>query len=177
MIPGSPRPNGPPRGPFTDLHQVGYQNTQVWAPGEVEERPIIESLEGPSLWRLVILGPAIVRVTWGTAATNELTARAPLAWDISGKFTAKARPIDAEGGTVTGSIAFVTAARSRPKIPIIHPGGGAVGIDDRAAYYTALVASTLTVATIAVAAAPFDRVPLVAGSALLSGSGMLEFDL
>ena len=160
---------------------IGTQLAQTWAAGAIDERPLGDfSGEDSkvSMSRVTVHGRVFVRLQWGTGAQHQLIVRAPLTFDIKGKYNVQATPIDAGGATAKLSAVNVYGAGPELVRQLLVFVAVAIPIDPAAAYFHSLTAATLTVAGVAVAvAASGVRIPLVPDSVLTAGAGVAEFVL
>jgi hypothetical protein len=201
-LPVSGRPaQPPPQEAVGNTGRIyGTQARMVWDPGQIDPRVVCDSIKALSLWRFSAFGRVTVTIGYGTQGTREISSlRTPLVLTIPGQFTATATPIDSLGtictvtltpataGTRSIARRFVTttlaATLSAQLEQATEPGNEdrhhhvhPVNLDDDAAYFYALTPASLTIAGIPVYATPFQTLPLVAGSILMSGAGFQEFE-
>ena len=163
----------------------GQQQRETWnfvnGVGETDRRPVLDSRRATSLWRVTILGDVNVFLRYGTAGQNRLELAAPVEGAFPGFVEAEAEPRVAPtaGNPVEAVVTLTPATASgRPSLrSLVDAGGGAVTLPNAAAFYTALTASTLTVRTIAGIAVPvLSTVPVLSGSVVTAGSGIVEFE-
>ncbi len=155
----------------------GTQSRATWAAGDTVAKQVCDALKPASLWRFSAFGNVLLSIDYGTLANRRiLNLRAPLVMTIPGQFTATATPVNSEGAECRVTLTQATAgARSIARV-FVDAGAGTVALDEGATDYWALVASTLTIAGVAVAVPALSIVPLVTGSVLLTGSGFQEFE-
>jgi len=153
----------------------GWQQSRTIPAGDAREQQAIDEVDAEFLWRFSVFGRVLVRVVYGTTATREFVdLQAPVVMAVPGKLAVYVRSADTNSDQpfqVTCTKA-TGAARSQARRAITAAGP----IDDDAASFTALVASTLTVAGQAVILAAGQTVPLVAPSSLVAGAGFQEFE-
>jgi hypothetical protein len=172
---GAPPPSAlPPGVPQSPITHFGFQTKQVWGSAQTDVRSLWDSVPNPTgeLWRLSVVGNLRVFLEWGTSAKRTLILDAPIACDLPGNVSVRARPIGVDGAT-----GLVTVAKSSGAGPqVLRLYTNTIGaVHDDATSFTALVASTVTVRGNAVVLTPGQTLPLVSGSSLTAGAGILEF--
>lgn len=177
--PASPAPALPFPYPAHLLGKAhGIQLYPKWAPGQTDKKGIVDDLLAANLWRLVIVGGEAMRVdiTYGTGKTITLRGLSlPLRCSVPGQLSVEAYPFEAQE-TQQSVRATLTPATSGGLIEMRRPIVGAATFADEAFAYLALTASVLNIRGVVTAMAALQRVPLLAGSLLTSGSGYEEFD-
>lgn len=167
----SPPPAIPSPG-RNDRAASGLQAIGEWEAGESQVIPLIDATRAESLWRVSVFGEVEIELVYGTRATIRLTAIAPFVSDVPGQLTLSAWPLDP--ATQTRALATLTPsgapglAFARQVIP------GPQALPEAAANYFALTASNVTVAGATLPVAVGQWIPVVAGSVLVSGSGLIE---
>jgi len=180
-VPASPGPAWPPASPMHNTGKShGIQLFPKWKPGETQKKGLVDDLRAANLWRLVIVGGEAMRVDikFGTEKTITLTGLSlPLRCSVPGQLTVEAYPVEAQD-TEQSVRATLTPATSGGLIEMrrLRLNASAGPFDDEAFSYFALTASALTIRGVATAVAALQRVPLLAGSVLVSGDGYEEFD-
>lgn len=178
--PGAAWPAVPPPAAALNANgpSYGIQSRREWAAGEVDERDVVDTIKGASLWRFSAFGNVTISIIYGTETSRQfLSLQAPVVMTIPGQFSARAKPRGEEGASCTIALTQATAgARAHARKLIVGPGGGGLAFDDDAVTYTALTASTLTISGVATAVPALSTVPLVTGSVLITGSGFQEFE-
>ncbi len=172
--PPSPQPPPPPgdAGP-----QYGTQAFYEWAPGEVDERGILDCRKSGSLWRVSVFGNLLVSINYGTSHNREiLELQAPVVITLPGQVNVRVKPRDDQGTTGVVTLTQATAGALSQARKFVDRGGADVTLDGGACRYVALTASTLTISGAAVVVPALATVPLVAGSVLTAGSGFQEFE-
>jgi hypothetical protein len=187
--PGSPAPGSYPQGVPNNGKYAGIQATAVWALGEVRDnRPICSQIKAEHLWRLTVLGEnVLVDISYGTLANKRIIGlRTPVRITVPGSLDVYARAVIQNGILVPAHVEVTCT-------PVTSGGGDAqcrqyVGniaattpLDPDACRFVALEASTLRVGpadgtSITVTLAALQAVSLIAGSALLTGGGFVEFE-
>ena len=115
-----------------------------------------------------------LEITYGTSSTNLLVCRAPFTADLPGRIIIRARPTLALG-TTTANITMAPTDTFRSAPRSIQVGAGALA--PQATRFTALNACNLTVDGSAVALTVSQSIPLIQPSAVVSGAGIVEYDL
>lgn len=161
--------------------EYGTQSQQEWAHGDNKEKTLIDVVKAPHLWRLSVFGPVLVTLVYGTKSTRQITQlQAPVVLEIPGQMVVTATPSDLNhSGTVVCRVTLTQAMASHraQARKLADATAGAVTLDEAAVSYTALTASTLTIAGVAgVSVAALSTVPLVAGAVLTAGKGFQEFE-
>jgi hypothetical protein len=154
----------------------GTQSSHVWAAGQVDPRQVIDSLKSHSLWRFSVFGNVALQILYGTQATQQINALAPCVFFLPGQVVVLATPRNAEGTTCHVTLTPVWGQNRSHCRALLDATGGALAFSPDAVRFVALVASTLTVAGIAVAVPALAECPLVTGSVLNTGTGFQEFE-
>ena len=155
-----------------DRTASGLQAIGEWEAGESQAIPLLDATRAESLWRVSVFGDVEIELIYGTRATIRLIAVAPFVSDVPGQLTLSARPID----PTTQTRAFATLTPSgAPGLAIARQViPGPQSLPEAAANYFALTASTVTVGGVALPVAVGQWIPVVAGSVLAAGSGLVE---
>ncbi len=178
----SPPPaSGPdPRSVGNTGEIYGEQNSRVIAAGAANggQQEAIDVVKAPYLWRFSVFGRVFVRVTYGTKQTRSFVdLLAPVIMTVPGQLTVTVRPVDPDVDTAYSvTLTAATGGARAVARSALDASLGAVPISDDAAFFTALSASTLTIAGLPVTVAASQTVPVVAGSTLNTGTGFQEFE-
>ena len=182
-IPGSPAPYSQARGDHYVGVRYGNQQKAIWMVGESDERPMCDLMLAAALWRVTVWGSRVrVRIQYGTSATKEITnLDTPIRLALPGQVIVYAKPIPNDQGLFIGAHCEVTATAATSGCcegEARYLIGGAQAIPDDAVRFRAINAA---VVNLGLGAAPCTLaatqvIPLVAGSALVSVDGYLEFD-
>lgn len=163
------------------LHVVkgpyGIQTRRTWTAADVEPKDLIDAMRSEYLWRASAFGENVqLSLQYGTQGTISLAGiRLPFEAFIPGQVSLTATKVDPAAPanitvTLTAATGGVPTVRSFIPAPAALPANGRL--------YTALTASTLTIAGVAgVAVAAGASIPLIAPSAVTAGSGILELTL
>lgn len=182
--PGSSAPGSYPSGVPNVGPDQALQSKETWLPGQTDERPILSATKnGLMPWRVTVLGKNIeIRISYGTSSNFTISGlRPPVRVTLPGSCDVYAKPLVHEG--VLAAEAGVSAiqvtsgccdSECRKKI------SGAQVIEDQAVRFVALEDSVVRVGPfddfISVSLTTLQEVSLIAGSALTSGGGFLEFE-
>lgn len=178
----SPPPSSIARGDNALGPQAGVQAKQVWTNTERDSRPIASMMRAPNLWRLCVYGEnVLVELSWGTSAQKKLTGlQTPIRITVPGSLDVYAQPVlgQDEAASCQVSITPVSSGTSDSDCRKLVTDAGSFEVD--ASRFVALEASVVRVGplsnSIVVTLAALQSVSLVAGSALTSGGGYLEFE-
>lgn len=154
----------------------GTQSQRIWAAADVAEQQLIDAVRPEFLWRASVQGENLVlKLVYGTQATITLdNLRLPFVGFIPGQVGLSARKLD----PAAPAVARVTLTAATGGLSTVRAFVGLGALPTGAASYTALAASTLTVAGVAgVVVAPGATMPLVAPAVVTVGSGIVEFSL
>lgn len=176
--PYTPNPINPPhQGSAGEI--FGTQSIATWAAGDTAGAPfqILDTVRAESLWLVVVTGPVLIDLNWGTKATRTLRGiRAPARFTIPGQFNLQVRPlvlpVPAGGVEAIASLTPVYGCCRADMRIFIDTAGP---LPDDAAEFVALAPSVVTIGALPVAVPTLGRVALIAGSVLTSGAGYLEF--
>lgn len=177
--PDSPRPAAPPPAGMPRSGGEAYegtQNEQIWTPGLVDQRGIVDGMRKAGLYRLTLIGVNVsCGIRYGTNATLYLAAmRPPIVLTLPGQVSVSARPLSDAGASISATLVRVTASSAQLGRRFRNVAG--VFDPEVVSFYT-LEACSMTIDGHAYAAVPaFTRVPLIQPSALVSGSGLEEID-
>lgn len=158
--------------------QYGFQQSRTIAAGDARPQPVIDEVRADFVWRFSVFGRVFVRVTYGTNMTRQFVdLLAPVVMTIPGQLNVEVRSVDPDVDTpFSVTVTQATGGARAIARSALDAGAGAVALSDDAAFYTALSASTLTIAGLPVSVAASLTVPVVAGSTLLTGTGFQEFE-
>ena len=182
--PGSPAPGSYPSGVPTVGPEVALQAKQHWNPGEVDSRPLLSCTKnGLMPWRVTVLGSNVsVDISYGTSSNVILRGlRTPIRVTLPGSCDVYAQPIvhdaPAAADALVTCIPVTSGCCDSECRKVIT---GAQAIDPYAVRFVALEASIVRVGPaddfISVTLAALQEVSLIAGSALTSGGGFLEYE-
>jgi len=156
-----------------DRQAEGLQQSGEWSAGQNQPIQLLDATRAAMLWRVSVVGDVAIRLLYGTRATIELNAWAPFVAGIPGQVALWATPLD--DTTPTRALATLTPSAAPgvtyARTTLVSPGP----FPAAAGRFTALSASTLTIAGIVgVAVAIGASIPVVAGSLLTAGSGIVD---
>lgn len=163
------------------LHVVqspyGLQSRRTWDAADVEPKDVIDAMRSEYLWRASAIGENVQLVlhygTQGTLAVPGL--RLPFVAFVPGQLLLRAEKIDPDA-PANVTVTLTAATGGVPTVRTFIPAPQA--LPPSARLYTALTASTLTVAGIAgIAVAVGASLPLVAPSSVTVGAGIAELSL
>jgi hypothetical protein len=158
------------------LAPYGTQTQRVWAAADTDEKSVLDAMRSEFLWRASAQGENVVlRLTYGTQATLIVdNIRLPFVGFIPGQAQLVARKVD----PAASAVCRLTLTAATGGISMIRAVVGIGALPPNAGTYTALTASTLTVAGVAgIAVAVGATLPIVAPSAVTAGSGIVELTL
>lgn len=158
--------------------QYGFQQSRTIPAGDDRPQPVIDEIRSEFVWRFSVFGRVFVRVTYGTNMTRQFVdLLAPVVMTIPGQLNVEVRSVDPQFDTpFSVTVTKATGGCRAIARSALDAGIGSVALSDDAAFYTALSASTLTIAGLPVSVAASQTVPVVAGSTLLTGTGFQEFE-
>lgn len=168
-----------PRGAVGNTGPIyGTQRSKTWQPGERNTpAAMLDLLKTEYLWRISVFGNVLVSVTYGTQATRQIALlRTPLIMTLPGQVTVTVQALDQTGTECTATATMASAGARAIARQLISADAGAVAVNEDAVDFFALVNSTLNVSSVAVVVPALSVVPLVAGSVLTSGSGLVEYE-
>lgn len=171
-------PSALPGGHSLERAGYGLQSTEAWAAGEVDERPVIDTVPHPDAgaWRVSIVGDVTLRVEWGSGPNKTIADMdSPAAMILPGQCTVYAKPRTGAGARVRVTLAPSWSGLQHDFRRLVDATAGAIAIDPEFGFYQALTASTVSVRGTAVAVPALAILPLVSGSTLTAGVGYLEF--
>lgn len=155
----------------------GIQSSEVWNAGDTDGRDICDQVLAQSLWRVSVFGSPNMRVTiqYGTSRAKEFVdLLCPVVLSVPGQLRVRVKPIDGAGGSAMVTCTPATSGGDANARRIVTVAGA---LPDDAARFRALVASVVTFpGPVACNLTATQWVPLVAGSVLTSGAGLLEFE-
>lgn len=168
----------PPREPTRHLalEPYGIQSQRVWTAAEQGEKPVIDAMRSEYLWRASVAGENVELIlVYGTQAGITIDGlRLPFEAFIPGQVGLRARKLDPDA---PASIR-ITLTAATGGVPTVRAFQGVGAIPSTARTYTALAASTLTVAgVVGIAVAAGASLPLIAPAAVTVGSGIVELTL
>ncbi len=162
--------------PHIARQPYGIQSARTWTVEDIEEKAVIDALRPEYLWRASAFGEnLLLTLTYGSMASLKLpNIRLPFEGFIPGQVGLMARKL-VSTEPASCRVTFTAATGGVATVRMLVSVGPLLS---NAKTYTALTASTLTVAGIAgVAVAPGQSLPLVAPSAVTAGTGILELIL
>lgn len=168
-----------PHGSGNVGEKYGTQSRGSWATNDDQEKPIVDALRSVSLWRVSVLGPVLLRISYGTSSFREFVdIETPMVGSFPGQVTIYARPAEVDRDEpVECTVTLTPATAALSQIRKIHVAGGIANpFDDGAIRFTALTASTLNISGNVVAVPALSSVPLVSGATLTLGTGYQEFE-
>ncbi len=160
------------------------QSSEVWTALQSDERPILSATKhGLMPWRVTVLGENVaIRLSFGTLANVTIkNLRPPIRVTLPGSCDVYAKPLDHEirlpaSAKVTAIQVTSGCCDSECRTLITD----AQALDPLAVRFVALAASVVRVGPaddfVSVTLAALQEVSLIAGSALTSGAGFLEFE-
>jgi hypothetical protein len=162
--------------PHVALTPYGSQSVRTWTAADVEPKDLLDAMRSEFLWRVSVQGENLVlQLVYGTQATIRLDAlRLPFVGFVPGQAQLLASKLD----PAQPANARVTLTAATGGLSTVRAVAGVGALPTNAASYTALTASTLTVAGFAgIAVAVGATLPLVAPSIVTVGDGILELTL
>lgn len=161
--------------------KYGTQSIRTWSPTDIDKKQVLDSLPNEFLWRAGVIGSNVkLDVTWGSGGTNRLeNVRLPFVGYIPGQLNIQASKLDsAAAASCTVTLTTVAGIGEQKIRTFIDATGGAVALLTTGTRYTALAASTLTVAGVGpFAVAAGATLPLIHPATVNTGSGILEHSL
>jgi hypothetical protein len=175
--------NSPPALPLGDQGSIGYkyglQSSEVWLPGESDNRPICDQLLAAHMWRVSVFCSRYIaiNIVFGSSRAQEFRdLRGPLVFYAPGQVTVYAQPYLVELNQGGYAHVTATAVNSAQASQARRVWGTPGPLPDYAARFYALAASHVSIDGTSVALAIGQTLPLVAGAALIDGLGYLEFE-
>lgn len=162
--------------PHTTRDTYGTQSRRTWDAADTGEKNLIDAMRPEFMWRASVQGENLELVlTYGTKATIKLdNIRLPFVAFIPGQIGLTARKLD--GASPASASVTLTAATGG--VGVIRTFQAVAAVPGSGRLYTALTASTLTIAGVAgIAVAVGDSIPIVEPSAVTAGSGIVEHTL
>lgn len=159
------------RGPY------GIQSRREWTAADVEPKDIVDALRSEYVWRVSAIGANVeLQLHYGTQGTLVVpNIRVPFVGVVPGQVTLRAQKV-AAGAPANVLVTLTAATGGLPVVRTVIPAPQA--LPNNTSQYTALTASTLTVAGIAgIAVAVGASLPIVAPSAVTAGAGIAELAL
>lgn len=162
--------------PHVTKEPYGIQTRRTWTAADVEEKQVVDAMRSEYLWRVSAQGEnVLLSLLYGTLAGISVdNIRLPFVAFIPGNVGLRAKKL------VTDEPASlrVTLTAATGGVGVVRAVVGVAPLPSSAQLYTALTASTLTIAGIAgIAVAVGASMPLVAPSEVTAGSGIVELTL
>jgi hypothetical protein len=183
--PGSPAPGSYPSGVPNNGPAAATQAKQSWLATESDDRPVLSCTKhGLMPWRVTVLGENVtVDISYGTSSNIIMRGLlTPIRVTLPGSVDVYARPrtheISLPAHVEVTCIPVTSGCCDSECRKVVS--GNAVNLDPLAVRFVALEASVVRVGpadtAISVTLATLQEVSLVAGSALTSGGGFLEYE-
>ncbi len=182
--PGSSAPGSYPSGVPTVGPEAAFQSKEEWLPGQLDSRPVLSATKiGLMPWRVTVLGENVsIDISYGTSGNLRLVGlRPPIRVTLPGSCDVYAQPIPQDAPTAAFcKVTCIPVTSGCCESECRKLVTAAAALDVLACRFVALEASSVRVgpvgASILVALNTLDKVSLIAGSALVSGGGFLEYE-
>jgi len=182
--PSSPAPGSYPSGVPSVGPEAALQSKQTWLPGETDSRPLLSATKfGLMPWRVTVLGQNVsVDISYGTSSNLRLVdLRPPIRVTLPGSCDVYARALPNDVPTAANcEVTCIPVTSGCCESECRKLIFGAQALDPLACRFVALDAASVRVgpvgASVTVALVALQAVSLIAGSALVSGDGFLEYE-
>lgn len=162
------------------LHTVppyGIQSRRTWTAADIEPKELIDALRSEFVWRVSVVGLNLqLALQYGTQGTIVIAGlRLPFEAYIPGQVSLIGSKVD-PAQPASAIITLTAATGGRPVVRQFIPAPQA--LPENAHLFTALAASTLTVAGIAgIAVAAGATLNLISPSSVTAGAGIVDLTL